>query len=72
MSDNEKEHVLKEYNYVIKMYNVVNFFLFFFTHTPMCLGTVYSWKEKNISQAYYSGGIWTHDPCNSRASVVYV
>ena len=35
----------------------------------MCVSTEYSvlsrvlWKK--ISQAYYSGGIRTHDPCNS-------
>ena len=42
-----------------------------FTHTHMCVSTVYSVLSpescEQMSQACYSGGIRTHDPCNSRA-----
>ena len=47
----------------------------YFPLTPMCVSTVYSvlsralWKK---SQAYYSGGIRTHDLCSSLLSnVIY-
>ena len=44
---------------------------FGFTYTPMCdkhciFGTFPSHVNK-VSQAHYSGGIQSHDPCNSRA-----
>ena len=44
---------------------------FGYTYTPMCdkhciLGTFPSHVNK-VSQAHYSGGIQSHDPCNSRA-----
>ena len=47
------------------------------THTPMCASTVY-WlllstlpmSVKKKSQAYYSGDIWTHNLCWSRADVL--
>ena len=47
---------------------VTTLLIFGYTHT--CVSTVYSVLSKScekISQAYTSGGIRTHDPCNSRA-----
>ena len=43
----------------------------FFTHTPMCVSTVYSVLSpspvQKIIQPCYSGGLRTQDPCYSRA-----
>ena len=50
----------------------INFGFFTQQHIPMCVySTVYSVLSpslvKTTSQAYYSGWIRTHDPCDSRA-----
>ena len=42
-------------------------FILVFTHTPMCVSTVYSESCEKTSQVCYSGRIRTHNPCNSRA-----
>ena len=50
--------------------NWIEYSFCFFTHTPMCVSTVYSVLPEScekISQACYSGGIRTHNPYNSRA-----
>ena len=42
----------------------------FYPYTPRCVSTLYSVLSRDLwkkSQAFYSGGIRTHDPCNSRA-----
>ena len=63
--------ILSKYLKVTNLATILSFLILVFTHTPMCVSTVYlyfpeSCEEINVT-GMLLGGIRTHDPCNSRA-----